>query len=557
VTLIAVFSGGEEDFVLPLAERLQREPWLTVRCVILERRARPFRLRLKRFVRQHGVAGVFAKLGGAVSAPIRRLSPIRAMNRLAHPERPSAREEFDAFCAARRIAVHRVADFHAEDSHKILRAANVDIGIVYGTRILKEAFFGIPRLGSINIHTRKVPEYRGGGPIGFHEMLRDEREIGITIHQVASALDAGDIWARGTLPIDERDVPETLALKARAAGRELFVEALDRIARGERPLPQQGIPGLFKAPSVKERSAFRRRFASRYRPARPHGLALSGKKLLAAVYLYCGYVQLRNLRQRGRERVPITIVNLHRVADNRGDHWMTMGTAEFDRYVAFLKRWYRIVSIDEARAILASGANREHVVAVTFDDGYVECAIAATAVLENHLVPASFYICSGFIDTVGDLAHDRAAGILGLAKMGRHELNDLARRGFELGSHTVTHCDFRSADPVTIEREVVDSKTAIESACGAPVRGFSVPFGSRTHCRPEVFDAARRHGYTYVLSHFDGTNVPGEGTFHLRRVRPSLDSALLLHAAVEGWRGVSGLFSGPQKPYPAQMTALK
>ncbi len=557
MTSAALFSGGEEDFVLPLAERLAREPWLILRCVILERRARPFRSRLKRFVRQHGIAGLVAKLGGAGSAPIRRLSPIRAMNHLAHPERPSAREEFDAFCAARGIAVHRVADFHAEDSRNVLKVAKVDIGIVYGTRILKESFFGIPRLGSINIHTRKVPEYRGGGPIGYHEMLRDEREIGITIHQVAAALDAGDIWASGTLPIEERDVPETLALKARAAGRELFIEALRRIAHGERPLPQQGTPGLFKAPTVEERSAFRRRFASRYRSARPRGLALSGKKLLAALYLYCGYVQLRNLHRRLRERVPITIVNFHRVADNRGEHWMTMGTVEFDRYVAFLKRWYRIVSIDEARTILASGANHEHVVAVTFDDGYAECAIAATAVLENHLVPASFYICSGFIDAIGDLAHDRAEGILGLAKMGRRELRDLARHGFELGSHTVTHCDFRGVDPATIEREVAGSKTAIESASDTPVRGFSVPFGSRDHCRPEVFDAARRHGYEYVLSHFDGTNVPGEVTFHLRRVRPSLDSALLLHAAVEGWRGVSGLFSGSPQAYPATRTAVE
>jgi peptidoglycan/xylan/chitin deacetylase (PgdA/CDA1 family)/folate-dependent phosphoribosylglycinamide formyltransferase PurN len=538
-----MFSGGDEEFVLPLVLRLAQEPWLTVRCVILERRARPFRARLERFVRHHGIGGVLAKAAGGLVAPLRRLSPIRAMDRLAHPARPSAREELDAFCAARGIRIHRVPDLHAESARAILKAADVDLGVVYGTRILKETFFGIPRLGSINIHTRKVPEYRGGGPIGFHEMLREEKEIGITIHQVAAALDAGDVWARATLPIEERDVPETLALKARAAGRELFVEALERIRRGETPLPQEGAPGSFKAPSAGERSAFRRRFASRYRPARPGGLALFGKQLLAGLYLYCGFVQVRNLRQRSRERVPVTIVNFHRVADNRGEHWMTIGTAEFDAYVAFLKRWYRIVSIEEARALLASGRNREHAVAITFDDGYEECAVAAAAVLENHAAPASFYICSGFIDAVGELAHDRAAGILGLAKMGRRELKDLHRRKFELGSHTITHCDFRDASPATIDREIAQSKAAIESASGAPVRGFSVPFGSRAHCRSEVFDIARRHGYDYVLSHFDGTNVPGRETFHLRRVRPSLDSPLLLHAAVEGWRGLRGLVS--------------
>lgn len=540
---VAVFSAGEEEFVLPLVLRLSREPWLAVRCVILERRRLPFRRRLRRFVRQHGAGGLAGKLGRALLSPLRRLSPWRAMDRIAHPARPSAQAEFDAFCAGRGIRVDRVSDFHGEESRAILKSAGVDCGVVYGTRILKEAFFGIPRLGSINIHTRKVPEYRGSGPIGFHEMLSGDKEIGITIHQVATALDAGDVWAKGTLPIEERDVPETLALKSRAAGRELFVEALDRIRRGERPLPQEGTPGLFKAPSAAERAAFRRRFESRYRPARSGGLTLLGKKALAAVYLYCGFVQLRNMRRRARARVPVMIANFHRVADNHSEHWMTMGTVEFDRYIAFLKRWYRIVSIDEARTILASGQNREHVVAITFDDGYEECATAAAAVLENHLAPASFYVCSGFIDADGELAHDRAAGVLGLAKMGRRQLAELGRRKFELGSHTITHCDFREAPLPTIEREVADSKTAIESAAGVPVRGFSVPFGSRAHCRPEVFDAARRHGYAYVLSHFDGANDPGGDAFHLRRVRPSLDGKLLLHAAVEGWRGLSGLFA--------------
>jgi peptidoglycan/xylan/chitin deacetylase (PgdA/CDA1 family)/folate-dependent phosphoribosylglycinamide formyltransferase PurN len=546
---VAVFSGGEEEFVLPLVARLAREPWIDVRMVLLERRERPFRARWKRFVRQHGYSGL---VGKGYRALARRLSPIRAMDRLAHPERPGPRADFDAFCAAHGIAVHRVGDFHVATSVDALRAANVDVGIVYGTRILKEAFFGIPRLGSINIHTRKVPEYRGGGPIGFHEMLRGEKEIGVTIHQVATALDAGDIWAATTMPIDERDVPETLGLKARALGRELFVEALAKIARGEEPRPQTGTPGLFKAPSASERAAFRRRFARRYAPARPHGLALLGKRLLAAAYLYCGWVQLRNARRRAKGSVPGIVVNFHRVADRRGEHWMTIGTADFDAYVAFLKRFYRIVTIDEMRRILASGANREPIVAITFDDGYLECATAAAAVLENATAPAAFYVCSGYLDAAGDLAHDESRGLANIPKMGVVEIRDLVRRAFEVGSHTVSHCDFRSADAATIDREIADSKTAIESALGTPIRGFSVPFGSVAHCRPEAFESARRHGYAYVLSHFDGANFPGATDFHLRRVRPSLDSVLLMHAAVEGWRGVSGIVSESPQLFPVK-----
>ena len=58
-------------------------------------------------------------------------------------------------------------DYHCEESLEFVRSLNADLGIVYGTRILKPPLFSIPRLGSINIHKRKVPDYRGGGPVGL------------------------------------------------------------------------------------------------------------------------------------------------------------------------------------------------------------------------------------------------------------------------------------------------------------------------------------------------------------------------------------------------------
>lgn len=536
---VAIFTGGDEAFVAPLVERLEREEGIRVVAVFFERRRRSFRARRRRFVRQHGVLALGAKAFRAAAEPLARLFRPRAPG-------PSARERLEAFCRDRSIAIERVPDFHAEATLVRLRGLAPDLGIVYGTRILKETFFSIPRLGSINIHSRKVPEYRGGGPIGFHEMLRGEREIGVTIHQVARDLDAGAVWARATIPIEERDTPESLSIKARAVGRDLFVEAIRAIARGDAPIPQEGLgtAATFRSPDAAARRAFRRRFVDRYRPARRGGMALFGKKLLAAVYLHCGWVQLRNAWRRRTGRVPGVIVNFHRVADNRGEHWMTIGTAEFDRYLEVLESRYRVVSIEEMRRALERGENREPLVAITFDDGYAECATAAAAALENRGMTAAFYVCTGYLEGVEDLAHDADRGVEGLPKMGAGHLRSLVARGFEVGSHTVTHLDFRRAPVERIEEEIVESKRSIERVTGTPVHGLSVPFGSPAHCRPEAFDAARRAGYRYVLSHFDGATFPGEGTFHLRRVRPSLDRAILLRAAIEGWRGVRGIFAG-------------
>jgi len=543
---VVIFTAGDESFVLPLVARLERERDISVAAVVFERLRRKTSRRLRRFLRQHGMRGLVAKGLSAATGPIRRASPVRWLDRLAHPLQPSASRRFEELCAAKRIPVHYVPNLHRKSSLELLRGIAPDVGIVFGTRILKEKLFGIPRLGSINIHSRKVPEFRGGGPIGFHEMLVGETEIGITIHQVSAGLDTGNIWATATLGIDERDTPESLAIKVQMFGRDLFVEALGRIARGDPSKPQSelpGKPGLYKSPGHPERRDFRRRFDKRYGPSRPSGLAALGRKALAAAYLYCGYVQWRNVRRRKAGRVPGVIVNFHRVADNRSDHWMTMGTLEFDRYLAHVERFYRVVSIGEMRRVLASGTNSEHLVAFTFDDGYAECGVCAAAALDNRGMTAGFYVCTDFLEADGELDHDAAQGIQGLRKMDSGEVRRLAERGFEIGSHTESHVDFRTASPEQIHQEIDRSKIKLEESIVGDVEGLSVPFGSLAHCGPEVFTVARQSGYRYVLSHFDGTNPPGRPIFHLRRVRPPLQGVIQLHAAIEGWRGLRGLFS--------------
>ncbi len=222
---------------------------------------------------------------------------------------------------------------------------------------------------------------------------------------------------------------------------------------------------------------------------------------------------------------------------------MTLPTDEFARYVRFLTGHYVVVSLGELRQRLATGENREPLVAITFDDGYRECLSSAAPVLQRFGCAASFFVCSRFFDEAGDFDHDESRGFRGLEKLRGPEVKQLHDMGFEIGSHSHTHMDFRRASEAAIEAELSLSRRRIESATGAPVRGLAVPFGSRAHCRPEVFAAARRCGYEYVLSHFDGQNRPGGNGFHLLRVRPNLEGLVSLRAAVEGWRGLSGLFS--------------
>ena len=98
--------------------------------------------------------------------------------------------------------------------------------------LLKPELFSLPRLGCINIHKRKVPDYRGGGPVGLWELLDGEREIGVTVHEVTAELDAGAIVNRAVVPIGDLDTLESLALKAHVVGDDLIVRSLAEIAHG-------------------------------------------------------------------------------------------------------------------------------------------------------------------------------------------------------------------------------------------------------------------------------------------------------------------------------------
>lgn len=146
---------------------------------------------------------------------------------------------------AEAIHWHTVEDLHSEQGLALVRDAAPDLGVVAGTYILREKLFEIPKLGSINLHSGKVPEYRGSAP-GFWELYNGETEVGITIHRVAKKLDAGDVWLQEVFPLDsapdgdplhylERYREEVL----RPNGIRMVAEVVSGIARGDlTPNPQ-------------------------------------------------------------------------------------------------------------------------------------------------------------------------------------------------------------------------------------------------------------------------------------------------------------------------------
>ena len=103
----------------------------------------------------------------------------------------------------------------------------------YG-QIVPEAILKDPRYGCLNIHPSLLPKYRGGAPV-HHAIWAGDKETGVCLMEMVKAMDAGKVYARTIVPIDEDDTTETLNLKLRKSSCELLKEYLPKYLNGELP----------------------------------------------------------------------------------------------------------------------------------------------------------------------------------------------------------------------------------------------------------------------------------------------------------------------------------
>jgi methionyl-tRNA formyltransferase len=171
------------------------------------------------------------------------------------------------------IPITYVDCFHSPAAVEKMRAAHPDLGVIFGTNIIKESVYSIPRLGSVNLHQGMAPFYRGGPPV-FWELFNGEREVGLTVHFVAAKVDSGDIIFQETVPLSfdpsygtdfERFIEKyregLRKPSARAVGKAVAAIASGRFDRA----PQDASLGKrYRLPTKKEKDELRRRLRSRF-----------------------------------------------------------------------------------------------------------------------------------------------------------------------------------------------------------------------------------------------------------------------------------------------------
>lgn len=144
--------------------------------------------------------------------------------------------------------IHFVVDIHAPEVLDTVRSLAPDLGLIYGSPILKPELFEIPASGTLGIHHGKVPQYRGNKTM-FWAMYNGERVAGVTIQKVNAGLDSGFIVKEGEVIIGRRS-QRAVWRDLEALGLDLYIQAILEVKAGTAQYrPQTGPRGrLYRNP---------------------------------------------------------------------------------------------------------------------------------------------------------------------------------------------------------------------------------------------------------------------------------------------------------------------
>lgn len=94
------------------------------------------------------------------------------------------------------------------------------------------------------------------------------------------------------------------------------------------------------------------------------------------------------------------------------------------------------------------------------------------------------------------------------------ELREAARRGVEIGSHTVDHCRLTGVDPERVAQQLADSMQHLEQHVELECRHFCYPNGDHDAA---VAEQVREAGYASAVTTENGLNAIGDDLMTLRR----------------------------------------
>ncbi len=180
--------------------------------------------------------------------------------------------------------------------------------------------------------------------------------------------------------------------------------------------------------------------------------------------------------------------------------WIHKST--FEEHCRVLKDGgYNVLTMDDYCQCKTKGVLPEKSVVISFDDG-PSCQLKhAVPILLKYKFKAIFYLPISKLNQQDQMTNDQVI--------------ELAKTGMEIGSHSVSHNDFRFLNNAEIDDELGESKKYLENLIEDPITHFSFPFGFGYKFDSNLFV---KNGYETAVTVNRGINKLNTNIYTLYRL---------------------------------------
>ncbi|TAM42337.1 MAG: polysaccharide deacetylase family protein [Burkholderiaceae bacterium] len=253
----------------------------------------------------------------------------------------------------------------------------------------------------------------------------------------------------------------------------------------------------------------------------------------------------------------------------------------FTEVCGWLKSWFNVLPLDQAVSRLKVGSLPARAACITFDDGYADNFQVAMPILQQHGLPATFFIATGFLDggrmwndTIIEAIRSATSPLLdfSLLNLGQHSIGTLAERraaigalidqikyrpaaerigvteqiaqiarvqlpqglmmtsqqvklmhqvGMQIGAHTVSHPILAQLADDQAKDEIVKSKAFLEQLLDERVGLFAYPNGKPGEdYSPQTVGIIRSLDFDAAVSTQWGASKHGDDPMQIKRFTP-------------------------------------
>lgn len=139
-----------------------------------------------------------------------------------------SRSAIKEYALSQNLNILQPTNLKSEAFLEELKALRANLQIVVAFRMLPQAVWSLPQLGTFNLHGSLLPQYRGAAPINW-AIINGEKETGVTTFFLKHEIDTGDLIEQQATPINPQDNVGTLYARLMDMGSKLVLKTVRAI----------------------------------------------------------------------------------------------------------------------------------------------------------------------------------------------------------------------------------------------------------------------------------------------------------------------------------------